>query len=443
MMPGEKGIEDVMVSNIINISEEREASTTHTITDMTPYKNGFGILDIQYPNFTFSTEDIFAGRVTLLNVDFISGNDSDGNQINDNSWVQIRQVVAQWYKVLRMVTIIGLLSILIYTGIKIMLASTSGDKAKYKEMLINWLMAVVLAFSLHYIMAFIMNVIGTIMSLLDGVAGVIEVDAGGNIFKTNLIGLARFQMQQQHFSAKLSYLIIYVALIVYTFKFTFVYLKRVLYMAFLTIISPIVALTYPIDKMDGKARGFEMWLKEYMYNALLQPMHYVLYYVLVTTSLALAASNPLYAIVALAFMTQAEKLLKKIFGIDKAKEGTVNGLARAFGTGAMVGALNNLVGGRSGKGKKSKGGKGGKAGKGKKKGEALDDDYYITHPRPTFPTDWSEFDNSFLDSGEEVIESEEPSEETLDGEEVVDEEAIAREKEELKKKIIILKLQAL
>ena len=51
-------------------------------------------------------------------------------------------------------------------------------------------------------------------------------------------------------------------------------------MAFLTIISPIVALTYPIDKMDGEAKGFNMWLREFIFNALLQPLHYILYYIL-------------------------------------------------------------------------------------------------------------------------------------------------------------------
>ena len=33
-------------------------------------------------------------------------------------------------------------------------------------------------------------------------------------------------------------------------------------MAFLTLIAPIVAFTYPIDKMaDGQAQGFDMWVK--------------------------------------------------------------------------------------------------------------------------------------------------------------------------------------
>jgi len=408
MQPSEDGIKFVMVSDIKNISNIGEPSATFTINDLSTYKNGFGKLDVRYPNFIFSTEDIFTGKSILLNVDFISGNDSEGNPITDNSWTQIRNVVSQWYKVLRMVAIIGMLSMLIYTGIKIILASTAGQKSKYKEMLANWFMAVVLVFTMHYIMAFIMTCISTIMSLLEGVGGVIKVNFGDKSFNTNLVGLARFQMQQNHFSAKIPYLIIYTALSVFSLKFTFVYLKRVLYMAFLTIISPIVALTYPLDKMEGKARGFEMWLKEYMYNALLQPMHYILYYILVTSSLTLAAKNPIYAIIAISFVAQGEKLLKQIFGINKAKEGTVGGLTRSFTTGAMVGALNNMIRLPAGKGKKKKNGKG------NKKSGITNSDEFVFNPKQIYENDWREFDDpdSFsgpvLNSGNDAEHQEEP-----------------------------------
>ena len=416
MMPSDDGLKFVMVSNIQNISDIGQPSATFTINDLTSYKNGFDQLDVRYPNFIFSTEDIFAGKSVLLNVDFISGNDSEGKVITDNSWVQIRNVVSQWYKVLRMIAIIGLLSMLIYTGIKIILASTAVQKAKYKEMLANWFIAVVLVFAMHYIMAFIMTCISTIMSMLEGVGGVIKVSFGDKSFNTNLLGLARFQMQQNHFSAKISYLIIYTALSVYTLKFTFVYLKRVLYMAFLTIISPVVALTYPLDKMDGKARGFEMWLKEYMYNALLQPMHYILYYILVISSLTLAAKNPIYAIIAISFVSQGEKLLKQIFGIDKAKEGTVGGIARSFTTGAMVGALNNMVRLPAGKRKKKKDGKGSKNGKNK------DSDDFLLHPGAIYENDWREFDDpasfsgAVLNSGNNAELQEEPQAEEAQAE---------------------------
>lgn len=49
----------------------------------------------------------------------------------------------------------------------------------------------------------------------------------------------------------------YIMLVGYTIKFTVIYLKRVLNIAFLTLIAPIVAFTYPIDKsIDGKAARF-------------------------------------------------------------------------------------------------------------------------------------------------------------------------------------------
>ena len=128
-------------------------------------------------------------------------------------------------------------------------------------------------------------------------------------------------------------------------------------MAFLTLIAPIVALTYPIDKInDGKAQGFDMWIKEYIFNALLQPMHLILYYILVGSSVSIAASNPLYGIAVLMFMTEAEKLLKKIFGLDKAGAGTVGGMAGAFAAGAIasniknIAKMSNLPGGKDGPG---------------------------------------------------------------------------------------------
>ena len=55
-----------------------------------------------------------------------------------------------------------------------------------------------------------------------------------------------------------AYLIIYIALIAFTAVFTVRYLKRVIYIAFLTLMAPMVALTYPIDKIkDRKGTGME------------------------------------------------------------------------------------------------------------------------------------------------------------------------------------------
>lgn len=347
----QEGFEPVMVQSIEDITTDLgDPTTTFTINEeeLDEYRTVSGALDLEYPNFKYSSEEVFNGNFPFLNANFIKESDhdvsSEGNKKIVSQWEDIRSIVSQWYQVLRMVAIIGLLSVLIYTGIKIILSSNAKEKAKYKEMIYNWIIAVALVFVMHYIMGFIFAVTEEITELIGSIAGVIEVKlATGESFKTNLIGLARFQMQQQHFSAKIGHLVIYIALITYTIKFTIVYLKRVIRMAFLTLIAPIVALTYPIDKMNGQAKGFNTWLKDYMFNAFLQPVHYILYYLLVSTSLSLAVNNPLYAIAALAFISQAERLLKNIFGFEKADAGSVGGIAGAFATGAITGALTNYI----------------------------------------------------------------------------------------------------
>lgn len=332
--------------------DEEESTTAEnkdgiTMTmNMNYYKNVFNqVKRLKFPKFKYSPEEIFLGNVDMLSIDFITGKVTDYEGIRDNNstgWKAIRKNVATWYKVMRYIALIGLLSVLIYTGIRIIISSNAGDKAKYKERIVNWFVAIVLLFVMHYLMAFIVTVVQNITTLFGSSIGKITVVAGDMKFDTNLIGLARFQMQQQPLSKQVVNLIIYIALVTLTLKFTITYLRRMLNMAFLTLIAPIVALTYPIDKMNGQAQGFNLWLKDYIYNSLLQPMHYFLYLILINSCLTLAASNPLYAIVALLFMSEAEKLLKQIFGFQRARMGTVGGIAGAMKTAAVTSMLMNM-----------------------------------------------------------------------------------------------------
>ena len=312
-----------------------------------------GIWEFKYPHIHYSCEEIFSGKVGILGIDFISG------EGQTEGLASVRKVIASWYKTLRLIAVVGFLSILIYTGIRIMISSTAEDKAKYKEWIINWFIGLGILFCMHYIMSFIITVIQQFNDGLNRSMQYIQVQStvtgiGGNIsgtFNTNLIGLVRFCIQSDVSIFKLGYLIIYVMLTTFTLKFTFVYLKRVINMAFLTLIAPIVAFTYPLDKLsDGNAQGFSMWLKEYVFNALLQPMHFILYYILVGSSVVIAAENPIYAIAVLAFMAEGERLLRKIFGFDKASGGTVKGMQDAFAAAAIATSLRGLMnrGGKAG-----------------------------------------------------------------------------------------------
>lgn len=341
--------ESMMVSwDEVDNSKLSEANTskTYTESEINEFKNAFDNLpDLKYPNFKYTPEEIFKGEIDVFGIDFIGGNTVKNGEVKQNEstgWNSLRKMVSIWYQVLRYIAVIGLLSILIYLGIKIILSSSAGKKAEYKSALINWIIAMFLIFIMHYIMAFIIVLIQKFTTLLGKSIGNIKVTFGDKTFITNFMGLARFQAQENSLTNQLGYVIIYIAFITLTFKFTFIYFKRMLKMAILTLVAPLVAMMYPLDKKGGgKARGFDFWLKEYIYTALLQPVHLLLYNLLIGTAVQISVKNPIYAIIVLFFMANAEKMFKKIFGFGRAGKGMENGLEKTIGAAAMTSAVMN------------------------------------------------------------------------------------------------------
>lgn len=347
---------------------------------------------------------------------------------------RLQPIIAKWYTILRDLAIVALLSILVYVGIRIMISSTASDKAKYKQWLLDWIVALCLLFLMHYIMSFSNVLVKNIISFVDATdvvenvdeteasgtpsadgvvrskgpqvftisdsekvakakdvlvnnrdesdqnefAGLFVMENGQEVLKwptNNFTEQARMLLQYEdsddsvknYTYASIGYKVIYIVLVLYTFIFSFTYLKRVIYMAFLTLIAPLVALTYPIDKMnDGKAQAFSMWFKEYIFNLLIQPLHLILYMVLVGTAMDFAAKNLFYVVVALGFMTQGEKLLRKFFGFEKAS--TPGFLGGPAGAAIMMSGVNKLLG------KPPRGDKPGKGNSKSSDGDSSEDD---------------------------------------------------------------------
>lgn len=382
------------------------------------------------PIFLLTPEAMFANEVPLLDVNFFSETrdglitDADGNKYIEtitqtgqkikmkSTAIELRPVISKWYFALRNLAIVALLSILVYIGIRILISSSADDKAKYKQRMMDWLVAMCLLFFMHYIMAFAVKLTEEITKAVNSVNDPYYItfgdsdsklkdykyeagsgdSEGENIFNvsdglgktlydnniitdyngkyifmwpTNLTGKARIELQLEPTEdlteddiemRQFGYTVIYLALVMYTILFLFRYLKRVMMLAFLTIIAPLMAMTYPLDKLqDGSAQGFNTWLKEYIFNLLIQPVHLILYTVLIGASMDLIADNIVFALAALGFILQAEKILRKFFGFEKAS--TVAGGSALGGALAMQGIsqMSKLI---------AKGGKGGKSGGG-------------------------------------------------------------------------------
>lgn len=265
----------------------------------------------------------------------------------------LQSQIAKWYVALRTFALVGLLSVLLYVGIRIILSSSSSqNQAKYKSMFKDWLVALCILFLLHYIMAFILDITYRITDMFE--VGTI-VDDGGSIGEDAFMTNIRNQIAgEDSYWTYFGWVVMYVALVILTVTFTLEYLKRVIFIAFLTMIAPLIALTYPIDKIkDGQAQAFGMWIKEYTFNCLIQPVHLLLYTIFIGSATTLNNVNPLYAIVALAFFRPAEKFFRKMFGFDKAS--SISTIGAAAG-GAMVMNMLNKIKARPHKGPEGSGG---------------------------------------------------------------------------------------
>ena len=361
------------------------------------------------PIYVISPEEMFENKIALLDVNFFNPNKYDEIETASGETVeqpestasQLQSTIARWYLALRNFAIVVLLSILLYTAIRIIVSSTAQDKAKYKEKLFSWIVAACLLFFMHYIMTFATTIVEAVSEginknskpfLLDiEITDAYEIETTGTnedgetvtgevnaieflqengymvegrvMWPSNLTGKIKLDMQLEPPELdshnltlrKLGYAILFLIMVFYTIAFLVVYIKRLIMLAFLTMIAPLVAMTYPIDKMnDGNAQAFNMWLKEYIFNLLLQPLHLILYTMLVGSAIDFAQENIIYAVVAIGFIFQAEKIMRKFFGFEKAgtlASGSAIGGALAMAGINQLGKISKLGSGKKGEDK--------------------------------------------------------------------------------------------
>ena len=277
----------------------------------------------------------------------------------------LKDNIARWYIALRTFALVGLLSVLLYLGIRIVLSSASAqNKAKYQSMLKDWLVAICILFVLHYLMAFMLSFTSKINDMFSANVLVSSTDSSmPSLPSDKIMNEVRNQIGDSFDNAYMGetagFTLMYLVLVILTGAFTFQYVKRVVYMAFLTMIAPLIALTYPIDKVkDGKAQAFSFWLREYIVNCLIQPVHLLLYTLLISNAIDFATENVLYAIIALTFIMPAEKIIKQMFGLNSQQSG-YNTLGAAAGGAMVMNMLNKVKGvGPKGGGNKSGDGSG-------------------------------------------------------------------------------------
>ena len=297
-------------------------------------------LDIIFGQLTYTVENgelqyfitidrLVFNRIPLLNANYFNTNDTYkiGDlelPINENNKL-IKESIASVYTICRILALIIGLVVLVYIGIRMAISTVASEQAKYKKMLIGWFESIVIIFAMPYIMAALFTIeevlIGVFYELRNSLMGGNTNEVFENVVRNIVLELV--------FSASgielTMWSIMYWVLLYMEIKFLWTYTKRFFMIGFLVAIAPLVTITYSIDKAgDGKAQAFSNWLKEFMLNVLIQPLHAIIFLVIVMTANNIASKAPIIAIFLLLSMGTVEKMVRVVFNVSDSV--TFNGI---------------------------------------------------------------------------------------------------------------------
>ena len=288
-----------------------------------------------------TAEDIFFNRLPLVDVNFFDFSVSEPIKT-------IREQVAKWYVTMRLISTAILLLVLIYVGIKMAISTVASEKALYKKMLVDWVASIALIYLLHYIILAIVSINSTLVKFIENALG----QSGASSINNAMITFAVEAASPVSGLSGIASTIVYCMMVFQTISFLIMYIKRMLTIGFLIIIAPLITITYAIDKMgDGKSQVLDAWLKEFAYNILIQPFHCILYVAFVNVAIDLITngsvlgsitgltaftgydqlSASILAVLCIKFVGDGEKIIRKIFGFEKA-----GSLASAAASAAIV-----------------------------------------------------------------------------------------------------------
>lgn len=267
--------------------------------------------------------------------------------------------VSEWFRIMMLITVAILFLILIYLSIRAMLSNNASTISDIKEMLKNWGMSVVILMVLAIVIVGAIYLNDSIISALSNSLGeIVNFDKIiGELFLNTIVFFSPI--------LQVTSIILLGKLLMLTVEFLFAYIKRILNIAFLIIIAPLITVTYSVDKLgDKKAQAFSTWNKEFMGKIFIQPVHAILFYV--TMSIVSSIANPgasnglaaeifgdigfsllhlIVAIISLDFIKDIEKLLMGMFDLGKGtsiKEGS--GIAKAILGSQVVTYVGKKVG---------------------------------------------------------------------------------------------------
>lgn len=289
------------------------------------------IMNVEKEKEAINVEKILFNKVSFLDVNFFDFEFAGGVQIKENDVIYIiRNNIASFYYIIRSISIIVMLVVLIYVGIRMAISTVSKDKSNYKKMFFSWCIGFIIMMFIHYYM----------VAIIGFNESVIESMEPENGF-TYIYDEVRSYAYELPASRGIPGTIMYVFLVYYMVKLLIFYFKRLLVVSILAIIAPILGISYAIEALKGKSKSISIWMKEFSFNVLIQTIHVIIYCIFMDVLFEIMKdldilnmlSYSVLMVLILNLMLDAEKIIKRIFGIKaKTMKEVVDTVLQASGT---------------------------------------------------------------------------------------------------------------
>lgn len=294
-----------------------------------------------------TVENIVYNKIPILDINFFNFESAGGSVVDENGIIYIiKENVAMWYYIFRILAIVIMLLVLIYIGIRMAFSTVAEKKAVYKQMLVSWIAGFLLVFAINYIMYAVIQVNEMFINWI-----IPKYETGQEI---SLYESVRSKAYELKASTGFAGMIMYIILVYYGVRFLLVYFKRFLTVMILALLSPFVAVSYAIQKVSKNGRGkgeiYGNWFKDFTYTVLLQSIHALIYTIFIQTILDLTETSLIgifISFIFLNFMVKVDPIMRKIFGFARGQNASklsVEPLAPKIAAAKYVGSKAKKVG---------------------------------------------------------------------------------------------------
>ncbi|MBR3134681.1 MAG: hypothetical protein IKG56_04385 [Clostridia bacterium] len=258
----------------------------------------------------YTIEKIIFNEVPIFDINVFSDT-AGGKEVKEDSPIGIiRKLVAVWFVSFRNVTLVSLVILIIYYGIRIAISAVASEKAHYKEMLLGWLKSLILTLMINviiYVIIYFNELFVTTFKKIN--------EDEGSIYAT-----IKTRALEVPWKIGVPATILYLTLLLMWLRFIWAYFKRLFTVMMLIILAPLVLIRYAIESASGKGSHMvSNWLQRFFTSVFIQSIHALLYVAFVENALKIALDDLhgfFIALFFLNFILSADALFANIFKFE-------------------------------------------------------------------------------------------------------------------------------